>query len=156
VAKDSVKVEIRLPTQSDVDLLIANIRHDDKQELQASHGNYKQAIQLSFDKSKYKWAVYADGEFVCLFGMHPLGLLSDTALIWMLGTDLIERHKGAFIRHSREYIQTMLRVSPVLTNWCDVRNNKTIRWLKLMGFTFFKSEPYGVKGYPFYRFELRA
>jgi hypothetical protein len=156
VAKDSVKVEIRLPTQSDVDLLIANIRHDDKQELEASHGNYKQAIQLSFDKSKYKWAVYADGEFVCLFGMHPLGLLSDTALIWMLGTDLIERHKGAFIRHSREYIQTMLRVSPVLTNWCDVRNNKTIRWLKLMGFTFFKSEPYGVKGYPFYRFELRA
>lgn len=156
MAKDSVKVEIRQPTQSDVDLLIANIRHDDKQELEASHGDYQKAIQLSYNKSKYKWAIYADGEFVCLFGMHPLGLLSDTALIWMLGTDLIERNKGAFIRHSKEYIQTMLTVSPVLMNWCDVRNKKTIRWLKLMGFTFFKAEAYGVKGYPFYRFELRA
>lgn len=156
MAKDSVKVELRAPTQVDVDLLIANIRHDDKQELEASHGNYKQAIQLSFNKSKYKWAIYADGEFVCLFGMHPLGLLSDTSLIWMLGTDLIEKNKGAFIRHSQEYIKAMLSVSPVLTNWCDVRNKKTIRWLKLMGFTFFKAEPYGIKGYPFYRFELRA
>lgn len=156
MGKDSVKVELRVPTQVDVDLLIANIRHDDKQELEASHGNYKQAIQLSFNKSKYKWAIYADGEFVCLFGMHPMGLLSDTALIWMLGTDLISKNKGAFIRHSQEYIKAMLSVSPVLTNWCDVRNKKTIRWLKLMGFTFFKAEPYGIKGYPFYRFELRA
>jgi hypothetical protein len=152
----AVYVEIRPPTQADVDCLIANIRADDKRELEASHGDYKQSIQLSFNKSKYKWAVYADGQFVCLFGMHPMGLLSDTALIWMLGTELIEKYKGAFIRHSRVYIQAMLNVSPVLTNWCDVRNTKTIRWLKLMGFAFFKAEPYGVKGYPFYRFELRA
>lgn len=151
-----MQVELRLPTQVDVDLLIANIRHDDKQELEASHGDYQKAIQLSYNKSKYKWAIYADGEFVCLFGMHPMGLLSDTAVIWMLGTDLIAKNKGAFIRHSQEYIKAMLSVSPVLTNWCDVRNKKTIRWLKLMGFTFFKSEPYGIKGYPFYRFELRA
>jgi hypothetical protein len=156
VGKDSVKVELRAPTQADVDLLIANIRHDDKQELEASHGDYQKAIQLSYDKSKYKWAIYAGGEFVCLFGMHPLGLLSDTALIWMLGTDLIEKNKGAFIRHSQEYIKAMLSASPVLTNWCDVRNKKTVRWLKLMGFTFFEAEPYGIKGYPFYRFELRA
>lgn len=152
----AVIVEIRQPTQADVNCLIANIRHGDRRELEASHGNYKEAIQLSFNKSKHKWAVYADGQFACLFGMHPLGLLSDTALIWMLGTDVIEKNKGAFIRHSRVYIQAMLNVSPVLMNWCDVRNTKTIRWLKLMGFTFFKAEPYGIKGYPFYRFELRA
>lgn len=152
----AVNVEIKKPTQADVDMLIANIRHDDRQELEASHGDYKKAIQSSFDKSQYKWSVYADGQFVCLFGMHKLGVLSDTAIIWMLGTELIERHKGAFIRHSREYIQAMLNVSPVLTNHCDVRSSKTVRWLKLMGFTFFDAEPYGVKGYPFYRFELRA
>ncbi len=154
--KSTVKVEIRQPTQADVDALIANIRHDDRQELEASHGDYKKAVQMSFDKSKHKWSVYADGQFVCLFGMHQLGLLSDSAIIWMLGTVLIEKHKGAFIRHSREYIQAMLKVSPVLTNYCDIRSSKTVRWLKLMGFTFFDAEPYGVKGYPFYRFELRA
>lgn len=154
--KNTVKVEIRQPTQADADTLIANIRHDDRQELEASHGDYRKAIQVSFNKSQHKWAVYADGQFVCLFGMHQLGLLSDTSIIWMLGTDLIEKYKGAFIRYSREYIQAMLKVSPVLTNYCDVRSSKTVRWLKLMGFTFFNAEPYGVKGYPFYRFELRA
>jgi hypothetical protein len=154
--RDSVKVEIRQPTQADVDLLIANIRHDDKQELDASFGDYKKAIQVAFNRSDHKWSVYANGDFVCIFGIHPMGLLSDNTIIWMLGTDLIEKHKGAFIRHSREYIQAMLNVHPMLTNYCDVRNTKTIRWLKFMGFTFFDAEPYGIKGYPFYRFELRA
>ena len=49
--KSTVKVEIRQPTQADVDTLIANIRHDDRQELEASHGDYKKAIQVSFNES---------------------------------------------------------------------------------------------------------
>jgi hypothetical protein len=154
--RDSGKVELRETTQEDVELLIANLRDDDRREVEASHGDCRKSIQTAFNRSNHKWSVYVNGEFVCIFGMHPMGLLSDTAIIWMLGTDLIEKHKGAFIRHSQEYIQAMLTVYPILTNYCDVRNKKTIRWLKFIGFTFFEAEPFGVKGYPFYRFELRA
>ena len=153
--RDNIHVEIREPTQEDVGYLIANMRQADVDELMAMHGKVQSIVQLSFEKSRYKWSVYANGQFICLFGIGTQSLISDTGIIWMLGTDLIETYKGAFIRYSKAYIEAMLNVYPILTNHCDVRNTRTIRWLKFMGFKFDEPIVMGVQKLPFSRFELR-
>lgn len=153
--RSNVKVEIRKPTQDDVDLLIKNMRQADKDELMALHNKIDEIVQYSFERSEHKWSVYANGEFVCMFGVSYAAMVSNTGVIWMLGTDLIERYKGAFIRHSKEYIQAILTIYPVVSNYCDVRNTRTIRWLKLMGFKFYEPIPRGVHKLPFVKFELK-
>mgnify|MGYP003625007109 CR=1 FL=1 len=155
MADKNLKVEIRKPTQADVDNLIKNMRQADRNELMALHNEIGRIVQYSFERSEHKWSVYANGEFVCMFGVGYAALVSDTGIIWMLGTDLIEQYKGAFIRHSKRYIEAMLTIYPVLSNYCDVRNKRTIRWLKFMGFTFSEPTPRGVHNLPFVKFELK-
>jgi len=153
--KSQLKVELRQPTPEDVENLILNMRQPDIEELLASTGNVAKTVRDSVRMSKYAWSVYADDQFVCIFGVGSPSLLSDTGIVWMLGTDLIERYKGAFIRHSKAYISAMLTVYPYMTNFVDARNTRTIRWLKFMGFTFLPARPYGIKRLPFYQFEMR-
>lgn len=153
--RKTLVVELREPTAEDVDYLIANMRQPDIDELLAISGSIEKTVRHSVARSNHKWSVYADGQFVCIFGISQPTLLSDGGVVWMLGTDLIERYKGAFIKHSRDYIEAMLSVYPYLTNFVDARNTRTIRWLKFMGFTFLPAKPLGVKMLPFYQFELR-
>jgi len=153
--RKNMVVELREPTAEDVDYLIANMRQPDIDELLAMTGDVDKTVRHSVKRSNHKWSVYANGQFVCIFGVGSPSLLSDTGVVWMLGTDLIERYKGAFIKYSRDYITAMLSVYPYLTNFVDARNTRTIRWLKFMGFTFLPAKPIGLKGLPFYQFELR-
>jgi len=148
-------VELREPTSYDVEYLISNMRQPDIDELMALVGNVANVVKESVRLSNYKWSVYANNEFVCIFGIGSPTLLSDTGIVWMLGTDLLEKHKGSFIRHSREYIEAMLDVYPYLTNFVDARNKRTIRWLKFMGFTFKEAKILGKARLPFHQFEMR-
>jgi len=44
----------------------------------------------------------------------------------------------------------------LLYNYVDARNVKSIKWLRWLGFQLDEPAPYGVRGLPFHRFELRG
>ncbi len=74
---------------------------------------------------------------------------------WMLSAPEFFEHPQALARHTRWFLARMLESYQTLTNWTDMRNRSTLRWLRWAGFTVFEPEPFGVFGLPFHRFELR-
>jgi len=87
-----------------------------------------------------------DGEVACMWGLIPPTILSDTAWLWLLTTDIIAEHKFLFIRHSQRYIEEALKEYPNIIGDVMIDNRPAQRWLKWLGAEF--KEPVG-KRIPF-------
>jgi hypothetical protein len=153
------KLDIREARLDDLDELLAGIRPADLAECDAlfGPGHARQMLETSLQRSVAAWAAEVPGKgLMCLFGMAPISLLGDQGVPWMIGTGLVDRHPGAFIRASRPYISRMLALCPQLVNVVDARNVKSIAYLKRMGFTILPAAPTGAAGLPFHPFFLSA
>lgn len=82
-----------------------------------------------------------DGKVACIWGMIPPTLLSSTAWLWLLTTDIIAENKFLFIRHSQRYIEEALLIYPTILGDCLVDNVSARRWLKWLGAEF--AQPVG-------------
>src|SRR5215469_12550853 len=74
-----------------------------------------------------------DGKVACIFGLVPPTLLSNRAYIWLLTTDLVEENKFLFVRYSQRFIEAALEKFPELYGHVDVREERSLRWLRLLG-----------------------
>ena len=153
-----VDVVIRAPEPGDADALVANLRPADIAECEAllGPGRERWALEQSMQRSPLCWVGCADGEVACIFGVSPLSLVGGQGAPWLLGTPLVERHRGAFIRRNPAYIARMLAAFPHLLNIVDARNIKSIAWLRKLGFTIHPTMPAGVSGMPFHPFSMEA
>lgn len=141
----------------DVEHVAARMRQADLDEIAATGvPDPVEALTRSIKDSVLCWTGCADGEPGCIFGVAPVSMLCGIGSPWLLGTELIPKNAGAFIRHSTPYIHGMLREFPHLFNFVDVRNRKAIAWLKRSGFVLSEATPYGPFGLPFHPFEMRA
>jgi hypothetical protein len=148
-------VEFHPAELGDVDRLAAGLRLLDRQELDAIHTEpvdwvIDMSIRLSFDPI----AAVAPEGLVCLFGVAPVTLLSDTAAPWLLGTDLMTRRAREALRTARGYLVWARQRYPRLVNHVDARNTPSVRWLSALGFTIDPALPYGRRGLPFHRFHM--
>ena len=101
------------------------------------------------------WCGMADGEPICIFGVSSASPLSRS------GIPVDGRHRTPgpagfrVLRRSRNVVHDMLSRYDELYNYVDARNTQAIRWLRWLGFTIMDTEPYGLCGLPFHRFEMR-
>lgn len=77
-----------------------------------------------------------DGEVACMWGLIPPTLLSSTAYLWLLTTDIIAEHKFLFIRYSQRYIEEALKQYPTIVGEVLSENRSAQRWLKWLGAEF--------------------
>jgi hypothetical protein len=143
----------------DAEELIARLRPDDFREVEAAAGigKVEATIRASVAGSWRVWTGRADGELGCIFGVSPLSVLGGVGAPWLLGTDVMDANPRAVIRRSPRYIRPMLELFPHLMNMVDVRNTRSIQWLKFLGFQVHEQPvPYGPYGLPFRFFEMRA
>lgn len=82
---------------------------------------------------------YIDGDLACVWGLIPPTLLSSTAYLWLLTTEIVAEHKFLFVRHSQRYVKEALRIYPEIVGDAIVGNLSAIRWLRWLGAEF--SEP---------------
>ena len=150
-------VLIRELQDGDCEYLAAHLRQADRDEIDAC-GVEDPLAALCFcaATSTQSWVGTVNGRVACVFGVGAISILGGIGSPWMLGTDDITRHPGAFIKHSLPYIRAMLAAYPRLENHVDARNTKAVRWLKRAGFTLHEPVPYGPKGMLFHPFEMRA
>ncbi len=152
-----VEILVRPVEPGDVEHVAEHMRQADLDEIAAiGIDDPVEALTRSIANSTSCWTGCADGEPGCIFGVVPISMLCGIGSPWLLGTELIPKNAGAFIRHSRPYIHGMLREFPHLFNFVDVRNRKAIAWLKRSGFILHEQQPYGPFGLPFHPFEMRA
>ncbi len=93
-----------------------------------------------------------DGVPVVMFGVSRRTWISDVGVPWLLGTDEADNHQFKFGRDSKRYFTVMAEQFPVMENYAMASNNRTLRWLKWLGFDMEEAKPVGVFGRPFVRF----
>ncbi len=141
-----------------MEALLANIRPQDVAECDAllGPGQVATALRDSIEQSSLLWTLTFDGEVGGIFGVASVSLMSGRGAPWLIGTPLIDRHRGAFIKLCKVHIPRMLAAFPLLINVIDVRNVKSIAWLKRAGFEILAPIPLGPEGMPFHPFFMEA
>ena len=138
-------VTIRKATLEDARYVAANLRSDDRREIEALGLDPAFAVEYSFTGSDEVYTGCVDGVPALIFGTGA-PTFSDEASVWALGTSLCDKVPLAMVRLGRKMVGKFLEQYSVLENHCDARYKKTIKWLRLIGFTVGDPEPYGDKG----------
>jgi hypothetical protein len=79
---------------------------------------------------------FIDGKVACMWGLIPPSLLSTTAYLWLLTTEIVAEHKFLFVRYSQRYVEEALKVYPTLVGDVIIGNPSALRWLRWLGAEF--------------------
>lgn len=113
-----------------------NLRPQDKAELAASQtgdplGQFRWALEFG-----RVWAVLGPSGSACAVGGVIPTPGQDNAAVWLMGTEELTVHWREFLRRSRDYIEALHEIRPVLFNFVHMENKIHVRWLRWAGFTF--------------------
>lgn len=135
------------------------LRVADLEEIRANTGeDPATALVASVMVSDHAWVILDGDDPIAAFGCGPT-TEPGQGFVWMLGTDRMDQPANAMgiLRLSRTYKNIMHRTYPLLFNWIDARNEKSLRWLEWCGYEILAEEPeYGVEKRPFYLFAKTA
>lgn len=146
---------IRKATQADVDYLVANVRHEDIEELDALDGStVKESLDETPDLLENTQVWEVDGKVTCLFGVTPVEEYEGVGIIWMLATKDFHKNVRRFPARSKEVIANAIAKYDFIFNYVHTKNTKSIKWLTWLGFKMNDPEPIGHKGDLFTRFEM--
>lgn len=119
-----------------LDHVAINLRSEDRDEVAAmgSASNEREALGLSVGLSSHGFAILDRvGEPAAVFGAAPHPL-PGVGVVWMLGTEGINREAISIARQTRPYFDVLNEAYPILWNYIDDRNKVSLRWLKWGGF----------------------
>lgn len=147
IVRDSVKADV-LP-------MAKNLRQADIDEIWASHHLLPlEAMMKSYDSSLTCLSACINEEPFAMFGCTPENFISSKGLIWMLATNRIAEVKSEFYKYSRFFVDILLEDYPLLYNYVDARNTRSIIWLKRIGAEIKEAKPHGMDGLPFHYFSF--
>lgn len=134
--------------------LAEDLRQSDLDELAATSGEDPAvALVSSVMESTHAWVVVADGDPICAFGVAPI---DEEGIVWMLGSPKMDlpRNRLAILRRSQAYLDILLAAYPRLFNHIDARNERSMEWLRWLGFEIVDADlSFGIEGRPFFLFE---
>ncbi len=154
---DKNNVIVRDAKRRDIEKLKLSMRKEEIDEVMASHGHTpEEALLFCFNSSTERLTFLYKGEVMGMFGISTSCLLSDSASIWLLTSESINKMWIRFLKLSRGFIKSILTRYSVLYNYVDKRHSISISWLKWCGADIQEAKPYGKMGLPFHYFEFRG
>src|SRR5215472_12518279 len=99
----------------------------------AEQPNAEYILRRWLRNSEEVWLGMHDDKVACVYGLAPPTAISNRAYLWLLTTDLVDRHKFLFIRHSQLVIEDALKRYEVITGHVAVGNHAARRWLRWLG-----------------------
>jgi len=154
---DDGKIKVRRSVKSDADYLAPRLRKSDVEEIwKSNHKAPFEALKEGIEKSIFCCTV-ENGQPICIFGIYTDKLLGENATVWCLASDDLEKIGRKFVKYSREFIDMMLQYYPMLFNYVDADNEKSIKWLQMCGADMKEPAPYGVenKNFRYFSFKRR-
>lgn len=83
------------------------------------------------NRSATYWTARVDEELAAVWGLVPPTLMSDTAYLWLLTTEVSVGHEFLLARYSKMWIEQMQKSYPNICGHCF--DPKAQRWLKWLG-----------------------
>lgn len=111
------------------------------------------AIERSIREANFAWTGLVDGSPACIWGVRQEGALCG-ANIWLVTTPLVDKYCKTFLRLNRQIIPSILDHYGYLFAYVDENYEKSIRWLKWLGFS--PAEAVEISGMVVRKFELRG
>lgn len=111
-----------------------------------------EALETTFSLSISAWTWTVDDTPAAMVGIVVPNLVGDTALPWVMATELVNAHRREFWRASKVVLGFILERYPRLEGYCDARFAASQRWLKRLGFHVespTKTPYYGIDMCPF-------
>jgi hypothetical protein len=99
--------------------------------------------------SEEVWLGMHDDKVACIWGLVPPTTISNRAYMWLLTTDLVEKHKFLFVRHSQLVVESALERYEVIVGHVAIQNEAAKKWLRWLGAEFGEIE----KGW--FQFKIR-
>jgi hypothetical protein len=90
--------------------------------------------------TQHLWAGFVDDQLACAWGLVPPTLLSDSALLWLHTTPLVNDHRFVFVRRSQLAVAEMLRLYPIITGVTLANAEGSRKWIEWLGGTYGKCE----------------
>lgn len=125
------------PISADIVELASCLRRVDLAEVVALGRAPATALADGIRTAREAWTVRdAEGRIICMAGVSPYSLIGNTGVPWLLGTELVNRHKRTFMVETRRVVTRWLTMFDVLRNVVDARYVAALRWLDWLGFEF--------------------
>ena len=113
------------------------MRADDVREVWELGGlSPREALEQSLAHEGIHFTALFDGEPAAIFGVVHPSLLAAVGIPWLLGTPLLERHWRSFAKASRQVMDELKVMYPVMTNITHAENTLSVRWLRWLGASF--------------------
>lgn len=142
-------------TQAHVDQLVADMRDEDAAECAAFGLTPAQALSRCL-ASRNTLAGVADDKTVAIFGLRTGDYHPRLSLIWLLSSREANAHKIAFARWSKAFVDDKKHTHKWMGNFVDARYEKSVKWLKWLGFEIRPAIPLAPHGFMFHWFEMRS
>jgi hypothetical protein len=142
---EALGISIRPATMSDCLDMAGEMRVEDIRECLAASGSTpKDALLAGLWSSKRCYTVTdVSAEPFAIFGVSCVEGLGDafpvTGYVWLLGTPILVKNKKIFHRISQAILPLLEEGYDIIGNYIDSRNTIHVRWLKALGFTFFRN-----------------
>jgi hypothetical protein len=121
-------------TEVDVRELAPVLRTEDRAEVLALGLEPAEGLLQSLAAAREAWTWRDGGPIICMAGIAPRSLIGRTGVPWLLGSELVVRHRRSFMVETRRMVAHWLTHFDVLTNVVDASYAAAIRWLGWLGF----------------------
>lgn len=148
-------IEVINTERHHVEALAATMRKEDREEVMASSGSLPlEAIEHSISLSNMSKAIVIDGEVIGIMGVNPVSVIGNVGCFWWLSSDNLDKYKLSFMKLLRDNQKELFGIKDsfgFLMNYVDARYDKSIKWLKWLGFYVSQETiPHGKAGLPFH------
>lgn len=141
-------------TAESIHYVADNMRAADVTEIYEFSGRKPiEALEHAVTYSQRSAVVEIDGVPCAIFGVGDWGLLSDTGVPWMLGTEMVARNSRILLLVGEKKLNALTQGYRFLRNYVHDDNIKSKRWLARMGFVLHAPTPTGWRGAYFRKFE---
>lgn len=114
----------------------------------------RRAVASCVRCSEWSRVCLIDNEPAVIFGVEVTDPINNVGCIWMLTTELTQKHKLFIGRETKKYIRKFMEHYTMLFNYVDNGNDFTLRWLRFLGAKIYDPEPAGIYGFLYRRFEF--
>lgn len=148
---------VRKARASDCEALAPKIKQEDIDEIKASDNvtpleGLKGPMSIEGNKTYSIIGTEEEG-IIGMFGTVPSIDNPDFGIIWMLGSNDIQKHAKQFLKECPKWIEEASKDYKYVFNFIDVRNQTSRLWLKWLGFKEIRLiENYGYGKLPFIQF----